>query len=106
MNSTEIFQQIVSMYPKIISLREAKLHKNGGATIPELISAHDKIAEKNISISQEYEAMDWAIFQTLHKTATTLLAEDNWELNPAQISYKDVKSSYNDNIYSIKEQRT
>ena len=93
------------MYPDKISLAGAKLHDNGGATIPELIEAHDHIEVINIAKGKEYEAMDWAVFQGLHKTAKQLLRSCDQFLVPTKISYQVVLDYYQSNIKSINELR-
>jgi len=103
MNHKVLFNKVLGMYPAVIDLAGATIHEKGGATIPKLIEAHDHVEETITVEGNEHAAMDWAVFQTLHAKAKSIILSGGAELSVASITYADVSKNYELNLESIRE---
>lgn len=76
----EIYNRIISLWPERIDVKEKTLHKEGGATIPNFNSAHDKIDgfledsypeynDETAELIDWSKHIDWSIVQLLHLDA-------------------------------------
>lgn len=103
LDAQTVFQNILEKYPEKIRFSGSKLHENGGATIPDLIAAHDE-SELSYGVkSIEYQAMGWSIFQSLHQEAKLQIESGGTCFHPQELCYSAVKTRYSENMSSIRE---
>jgi hypothetical protein len=72
-NFDVLFEMVVSLWPASIDVSSKKFHDNGGVTIPELSTLHDRVYEDIYAIKDNewLLKMDWAIYTVLHGSAKT-----------------------------------
>jgi len=100
-----ILNELIELWPREIKLSDAKIYDGGGATIPDLITAHDLVEAIALTKGTEYEAMDWALFQALHKKARSSILRGVVLVRPDEITVALVKNNYEINLSSINESR-
>ena len=89
------------MYPKELDISNGIIHSNGGATFNTLIEIHDQVEEAVQSKSAEHSAMDWSIFQELHKIAKREFAKQKKYIYPQNLNIENVTDNFNKNYQSI-----
>ena len=98
MDFNEAFQIVISKWPSHIDISDTTLHDSGGATIPELIKAHDQIEDECMELGDEVVAMDWSLFQYFHSIAKQLYISGNNHLRTSVIDLDKLEHLYNENI--------
>jgi len=98
MDFNEAFQIVISKWPSQIDISDTTLHDSGGATIPELIKAHDKIEDECMELEEEVLAMDWSLFQYFHSIAKQLYISGNYRLKTNVIDIDKLEHLYNENV--------
>ena len=96
-----VFEEIINMYPKELDISNGIIHSNGGATFNTLIEIHDQVEEAVQSKSVEHSAMDWSIFQELHKIAKSEFEKQKIYIYPQKLNIENVVGNFNKNYQSI-----
>jgi len=89
------------MYPDELDISDGVMHENGGATFSSLIKNHDLIEEAVYKKSPEHSAMDWSIFQELHKIAKSEYAKQRKLMFPHQLIFQQVMENFQKNYESV-----
>ena len=99
-----IFDEIIALYPVRIDISNGFLHSNGGATFSSLIESHDIVEAVVSEKSHEHSAMDWSIFQELHKLAKDQFTDNNKFISLKELSFEKVEQSFIKNYESVLEE--
>ena len=103
MKMLELYRDVVTRYSEEISLADTILFPNGAARIPELIEEHDRVSLLVEDISRQYEAMDWTVYQILHREGMSLFQKGQLVLNPHIVEPEDLVSRFNENNVDSKD---
>lgn len=97
MEFEESYQIVIEKWPSEVDITEVKLHSNGGAAIPELTAAHDKVEEQCFDLDRSVLAMDWSLFQYFHAKAKDLYSSGIFTLKTNEIDMERLKGLYIEN---------
>ncbi|RBP45004.1 hypothetical protein DFR28_1204 [Arenicella xantha] len=89
------------MYPVRIDISNGVMHSNGGATFSLLVEHHDIVEAAVFKKSHEHSAMDWSIFQELHKMAKCQFTSKVKFISPHELSFEKVEQSFIKNYESV-----
>ena len=97
MEFEEAYNLVIDRWPTEIDISDVTFHSSGGATIPELVKAHDEVEAKLLSSGRQVLAMDWSVFQYLHAEAKKLHKESVYLLKTHNIDLAKLKGLYLEN---------
>ena len=88
---------MIGKWPAEIDISEIRFFDNGGANIKMLNEYHDSVEEECMSLGDEVLAMDWSMFQYLHKEAKMLHRQGVFVLKTKNIDIGSLKELYDQN---------
>lgn len=74
----KIYQEVVSLWPEEIDVKNKIISGETAAHIPNLIACYDKIDKAVYEKDDLYGLVNWAIFKALHRLARGLDSDVVW----------------------------